>query len=76
MRRVSGHCFSYLSEDDQQQLFNLRLSAPHLIAISDLDIQLVQRLLYYTHTDFWLSDEDKDWHYLLLATLREERKKT
>ena len=50
-------------------------SAPLLQAISDYDIKLVQRLLYYTAADLWLSDEDKGWHYPILITLREKDRK-
>ena len=45
-------------------------SARLLKAISDYDIKFVQRLLYDTPSDLWLSDKDKDWHYPLLITLR------
>ena len=40
--------------------------------ISDIDVQLVQRLLHYTAYDLWLSEEDKDWHYPLLITIRDK----
>ena len=49
-------------------------SAPLLKAISDYDIKLVQRLLYYSSSAHWLLDKDKDWHDPLLITLREETK--
>ena len=47
-------------------------AAPLLNAISDYDIKLVQRLLYYTTTDFWLSDEYNNLHYPLLITIRDK----
>ena len=66
--------FSYLSEEEVQQVMDTHLSAPLLKAISDYDIKLVQRLLYCTASDLWLSDKDKDRHYPLLITLREKYK--
>ena len=55
-----------------QQLADIHPSAPPLKGISDYDVELVQRLLYYTRQDLWLSESDKDWHYPLLITLREK----
>jgi len=63
--------FSYLTEEEMQQLADIHPSAPPLKGISDYDVKLVQRLLYYTRQDLWLSDSDKEWHYPLLLTLRE-----
>ena len=60
--------FSYLSAYAVQQIMETHPSAPLLKAISDFDINLVQRLLSYITTDLWLSDEDTDWHYPLLIT--------
>ena len=39
-------------------------------------MKLGQRLLYFTTSDLWLSEEDKDWHYPLLVTLRVKLRKT
>jgi hypothetical protein len=74
--RVRGLFFSYLTEEEVQQLVETHPSAPLLKGISDYDVQLVQRLLYYTRKDRWLSDSDKEWHYPLLITLREQDRKT
>ena len=46
-------------------------TSPHE-SYSDADVKLGHRLLYYAHADLWLSDDDKDWHYPLLVTLREQ----
>ena len=58
-----------------QHLVDTHPSAPPLKAISDYDTKLVQRLLYYTTSDLWLSEKDKDWHIPLLITLREKDRK-
>ena len=58
-----------------QQLADIHPSASPLKGISDYDVELVQRLLYYTRQDLWLSDSDKGWHYPLLITLREKDRK-
>ena len=55
-----------------QQLADTHYLAHPLKAISDYDIKLVQRLLYFTASDLWLSENDKDWHLPLLITLREK----
>ena len=60
---------TYLSEEDYQKLLDLHPSALPLKSLSDFDAKHVQRLFYYTTSDLWLSDEDKDWHYPLLVTL-------
>ena len=65
---------SFFSEEEQQKLLDLHFSASTLKAFSDFDVKLVHRLLYYTPADLWLSDEDKDWHYPVLATLQEKNK--
>ena len=49
-------------------------TAAPLRAISDYVAKLVQRLVYYTRSGHWLSEEDKDWHCPLLVTLREKAK--
>ena len=43
----------FLSEEDQQMLLGLHPSAPPLKFISDYDVKLVQRLLYFTKVDLW-----------------------
>ena len=58
-----------------QQLADIHPSAPLLKGISDYDVKLVQRLVYYTRQDLWLSDSDKEWHYPLCVTLREKDRK-
>ena len=68
--------FRFLSEEEIQQLVDTHPSAPPLKAISAYDIKLVQRLLYYTASDLWLSEKDKDWHFLVLSTLREKTERT
>ena len=71
--------FSYLYEEGVQQVLQVldtHPSTPLLKDISDYDIKLVQRLLYYTASDLWLSEKDKDWHFPLLITLREQDRKT
>ena len=55
--------FLYLTQEEIQQLADVHYSAPPLKAISDYDLKLVQRLLYYTASDLWLSEKDKDWHF-------------
>ena len=40
--------------------------------MSDYDVKLCQRLLYYTPSDLWLTESDQDWHFPLLITLREQ----
>ena len=67
--------FSQLTEEEMQQLADIHPSAPLRKGISDYDVTLVQRLLYYTRQDLWLSDSDKEWHYSLLITLREKDRK-
>ena len=64
-------CFFFCCAACVQNMFDLHPSASTLKALSDFDVKLVQRLLYYTTSDLWLSDEDKDWPYPLLVTLRE-----
>ncbi|MFM7978080.1 MAG: hypothetical protein ACKPKO_02085, partial [Candidatus Fonsibacter sp.] len=49
-------------------------SALPLVSVGDYGVKLVQRLLYYTCSDLWLSEQDKDWHYPLLITLRQKEK--
>ena len=58
---------SYLSEQEVQQLLDIHSSASPLNAIRDSDIKLVQRLLYYTRADLWLSEGD--------ITLRENKER-
>ena len=53
----------YLTEAEMQQLAEIHPSAHLLKGIRDYDVKLVQRLLYYTRQDLWLSDSDKEWHY-------------
>ena len=67
--------FSYLTEEEMQQLADIHPPAPLLKGISDYDVKLVQRLLYYTRQDLWMSESDKEWHYSLLITLREKDRK-
>ena len=64
--------FPYLTQEEIQQLVDIHPSDPLLKGISDYDVKLVQRLLYYTRQDLWLSDSDKEWHYPLLITLRDK----
>ena len=64
--------FSYLAEEEMQQLADIHPSAPPLKGISDYGVKLVQQLLYYTRQDLWLSENYKEWHYPLLITLREK----
>ena len=47
--------FLYLTEEEIQQLVDIHPSAPLLKGISDYDVKLVQRLLYYTRQDLRLS---------------------
>ena len=54
---VRGLLFSYLTEEEMQQLADIHPSAPPLKGISDYDVKLVQRLLYYTRQDIWLSEQ-------------------
>jgi hypothetical protein len=67
--------FPFLTEEEIQQVTETHPSAPLLKAISDYDVKLVQRLLYYTRQELWLSDSDKEWHYPLLIYLREKDRK-
>ena len=60
--------FSYMTEEDMQQLADMHPSAPLLKGISDYDVKLVQRLLHYTRQYLWLSESDTEWHYPLLIT--------
>ena len=64
-----------MTEEEVQQVAEIHPSAPLVKAISDYDVKLVQRLLYYTASDLWLSDRDKDWHFPLFITLREQDRK-
>ena len=64
--------FPYLTEEEMQQLADIHPFAPPLRGISDYDVNLVQRLLYYTRQDLWLSESGQEWHYPLLITLREK----
>ena len=67
--------FSYLTEEEMQQLADSHRSAPPLKGIMDCDFKLVRRLLYYTRQDLWFSESDKEWHYPLLLTLRDKDRK-
>ena len=58
-----------------KQLADIHPSAPLFKGISYYDVKLVQRLLYYTRQDLWLSESGKEWHYPLLITLREKDRK-
>ena len=49
--------FSYLSEEEAQQVMDTHPSAPLLKAISDYDIKFSQRLLYNNTSDLWLSEK-------------------
>ena len=69
---MSGLRFPYWSEQDLHKLLDWHPTTPPLKAIIDYGAKFVQRLLYYTHADLWLSDDDKDWHYPLLVTLRQQ----
>ncbi len=73
-RRMTGLVLSYLTEEEVQRVIDTYPSAPLLKAISDYDVKLVQRIPYYTTSDLWLSEQDKDWHFPLLITLREKDK--
>ena len=64
--------FSLLSEEEQQMLLDWQPTLAPLKAVSDNDVKLAQRLLYYTRVDLRLSDEDKGWHYPPRVTLRRE----
>jgi hypothetical protein len=63
---------SSLSEEDQQMLLDIHPSAPPLKFVSDYYVKLARRLLYYTRVGLCSSEEDKDWRYPLLVTLREK----
>ena len=63
---------SILNIEQRSVLLDLHCSAPPLRFISDIDVKLVQRLLHYSSHDLWLSEEDKDWHYPLLITIRDK----
>ena len=65
---------SFLTEDERTLLLDTHHAAPPLRFICDHEDKLVQRLLRYTKSGLWLSEEDKDWHYPLLVTIRETTK--
>ena len=72
---MTGQWLFPLIEEEVQHIMETHYSEPLFKAISDYDTKLAQRLFYYTTTDLWLSDEDKDWHYPFLITLREKDRK-
>ena len=67
--------WSFLSDDEPNLLLDAHSSAPPLRFINDIDVKLVQRLLHYTPSDLWLSEEDQDWHYPLHITIRDQTTK-
>ena len=49
--------FPYLTEAEKQQLADIHPSSPPFKGISDYDVKLAQRLLYYTRQDLRLSEK-------------------
>ena len=63
---------SFLNSEHRSLLLDLHYSAPPLPFINDIDVKLLQGLLHYSSHDLWLSEDDKDWHYPPIITIRDK----
>ena len=61
----------YISSDDLAWLSDKTPSSPGLVAPQDYLIMLSERVKHLERPDFWLGEQDTDWHTLILLTIRE-----